>query len=97
MFPVDKWWYEHEEDYKRMCAEYGLEERTVPPETWIFTLVAGFNLLKRNREVSLDKIRAVGYTEELPIGGGQFKVMDRLVTSRRIPSKEVMQKGFEGQ
>ncbi|KAH0428099.1 3-oxo-Delta(4, 5)-steroid 5-beta-reductase-like protein [Colletotrichum camelliae] len=50
-FPVDKWWEEHQEDYKCMCAEYGLRHRDIPAMTWVFTLVAGYTLLHRNREM----------------------------------------------
>ncbi|KAK1520283.1 heterokaryon incompatibility protein [Colletotrichum costaricense] len=37
-FPVEKWWEEHQDDYNRMCAEYGLKHRDIPAASWIFTM-----------------------------------------------------------
>lgn len=76
-----------------MCAQYGLERRQIPSEAWIFILVAGFDKLRRDRALCLDKIRAVGFAEDFPLCGGHLKSLERLVASRRIPPLEVLQKG----
>lgn len=75
-----------------MCDEYGLHQKVIPPESWIFALVAAHSLLQRNREVSLDKIRSVGFKEERALGEGHFAALDRLVTSKMLPPREKMQK-----
>ena len=90
-FPADKWWEEHQEDYKRMCAEYNLRERTIPTETWIFTLVAGYSLLCRDRSFSLDKVRAAGFKEGYPVGKGHFIGFDRMVDAGIIPPRSAME------
>lgn len=86
---IDVWWEEHQEDYKKMCAEYGLQYREIPAATWIF-VKAGFTLLDRNREMSLDKIRSVGFTEENPIGHSHYAVFDRIAEAKFIPSRSAM-------
>ncbi|RAK71282.1 SDR family oxidoreductase [Aspergillus fijiensis CBS 313.89] len=84
---TDKWWIAHQEDYKKMCEEYELRPREIPAATWIF-LAAGMSFLARDRDLSLDKIRSVGFTEEYPVGDGYFRVFDRLVQEKIIHSKE---------
>lgn len=84
---IDKWWFAHQDDYKKMCEEYGLCPREIPEATWIF-LSAGFSFLCRNRELSLDKIRSVGFTEEHPVAYGYFQVFERLTQEKIIPSKQ---------
>lgn len=84
---LDGWWNEHQEEYREMCQKFGLQFRTIPPESWIF-VKAGFTLLDRNREMSLDKIRSVGFTEGIPVGQGHCRIFDRLVDAKFIPSKE---------
>lgn len=91
IFPAQQWWKDHQDEYKKMCAEHDLAGTEIPHETWVF-LAAGNVLLDRNRGLSLDKIRALGFTEEMPPGHGISVVLDRLVAVKRIPSKEVMQK-----
>ena len=83
---IDKWWIAHQEEYKKMCEEYGLRPREIPEATWIF-LSAGFSFLGRNREMSLEKIRSVGFTEEYPVAHGYFLVFDRLVEEKIVPGK----------
>ena len=83
---IDKWWFTHQDQYNKMCEEYGLRPREIPEASWTF-LSAGFSLLCRNRELSLDKIRSVGFTEEYPIGYGYFQVFERLTQDKIIPSK----------
>ncbi|KAL3428757.1 hypothetical protein BDV09DRAFT_203925 [Aspergillus tetrazonus] len=68
---IDKWWVAHQDDYRKMCKEYDLRLRKIPEATWIF-LSAGFTFLGRNREMSLEKIRNVGFTEEYPLADGVF-------------------------
>lgn len=70
-----------------MCEEYELRPREIPAATWIF-LAAGMSFLARDRDLSLDKIRSVGFTEEYPVGDGYFRVFDRLVQEKIIHSKE---------
>ncbi|OQE24005.1 hypothetical protein PENFLA_c010G10856 [Penicillium flavigenum] len=84
---IDKWWFAHQDDYKKMCKEYGLHPREIPEATWTF-LSVGFGFLCRNRELSLDKIRSVGFTEEYPVAYGYFQVFERLTHEEIIPSKE---------
>jgi hypothetical protein len=74
-----------------MCAEHGLAGAEIPHETWIF-LTAWSVLLNRSRGLSLEKIRALGFSEEMPPGHGTSIVLDRLVAAKRIPSREVMKK-----
>ncbi|PWY85821.1 hypothetical protein BO94DRAFT_586379 [Aspergillus sclerotioniger CBS 115572] len=84
--PFDQWWNDHQDDYDRMCKEYGLKKREIGPETWIF-VYALFKLLDRNREFSLDKIRNIGFTEERPVGKGHIVAFGRLATAQVIPSR----------
>lgn len=56
-------------------------------------LAAGHSLLCRNRELSLEKIRSVGFTEEMPMGEGHFIGFDRMVAAKILPSTSNMQKG----
>ncbi|KAL3461854.1 hypothetical protein BJX64DRAFT_277636 [Aspergillus heterothallicus] len=83
---IDKWWAEHQSEYKKMCEEYGLKERTIEDATWIF-VKAGLTLLDRNREMSLDKIRNVGFMEELPVGQGHIRTFDRIASENIIPPR----------
>ncbi|KAL4767076.1 hypothetical protein BDW60DRAFT_220823 [Aspergillus nidulans var. acristatus] len=84
---IDKWWIAHQEDYRKMCEEYGLCCREVPEATWIF-LSAGFTYFGRNREMGLEKIRNVGFTEEFPLADGYFRVFDRLAKEKILLSRE---------
>lgn len=84
---VEKWWVAHQDDYKKMCKEYDLIPRDIPETTWMF-MSAGFTFLGRNRELSLDKIRSVGFTEEFPVAYGYFRVFDHLGQEKIIPGKE---------
>ncbi|KAL2784210.1 hypothetical protein BJX66DRAFT_317025 [Aspergillus keveii] len=84
---IDKWWIAHQDDYTRMCEEYGLRPREILPETWIL-LAAGFTFLGRNREMCLDKIRGLGFTEEYPVGHGYFRVFERLVEEKILVGRE---------
>lgn len=84
-FPEDKWWEEHRDDYEGMCTEYGLRKREIPKETWVFTLIAGYSLLCRDRASSLDKIRSVGFNESLALGEGYWIGFDCMVTANLIP------------
>ncbi|KAL1954328.1 hypothetical protein VTO42DRAFT_1402 [Malbranchea cinnamomea] len=86
---LDVWWNQHQNEYRKMCEKYGLQPRQIMPETWVF-VKAGFTLLDRNREMSLDKIRNVGFTEEWPIGKGFLVAFDRIAEAKIIPSKEAM-------
>jgi hypothetical protein len=79
-----------------MCAEYGLRERQIPPESWIFTLVTGHSYLKRDRHMSLDKIRSLGFNEELQVGEGHFIGFGRMVAANIIPKPENLLKGTHG-
>ncbi|OJJ08151.1 hypothetical protein ASPVEDRAFT_34326 [Aspergillus versicolor CBS 583.65] len=89
---IDKWWAEHQGEYQKMCEEYGLRQRTVDEATWVF-VKAGFTLLDRNREMCLDKIRGLGFTEELSIGQGHYLAFDRLAAERIIPERTSVSKG----
>ncbi|KAI9040594.1 uncharacterized protein KD926_008161 [Aspergillus affinis] len=82
---LEIWWTGHQTDYLAMCHEYGLCARRIPPECWAL-VKAGFTLLDRNREMSLDKIRGVGFTEKLAVGEGHCVVFDRLKETRFIPA-----------
>ncbi|KAE8150861.1 hypothetical protein BDV25DRAFT_139456 [Aspergillus avenaceus] len=81
---IDLWWDAHQGDYEKMCAEYGLQKREIGRETWVF-LKAGFVLLDRNRELSLDKIRSVGFTDEYPVAYGYMRVFEHLVHEKIVP------------
>jgi hypothetical protein len=93
VFPADRWWNEHQADYKKMCVEFGLRERTIPPESWTFALVAGCSYLKRDRHLSLAKIRSLGFTDEYAPGQGQIIGYNRMVESNILPPSEAMKKG----
>lgn len=83
---IDQWWNEHHEDYQRMCETYGLQRRAVSESAWVFSKVS-LTMLNRNRELSLDKIRSIGFTEELPVGQGHYVTLDRMVDERILPPK----------
>lgn len=76
-----------------MCAEYGLKERTIPADTWLFCLVLGHSYLIRDRHLSLDKIRSLGFTETLKAAEGHTMGFDKLAEAKIIPAKDAMQKG----
>ncbi|KAJ6083450.1 hypothetical protein N7467_007585 [Penicillium canescens] len=86
---LEEWWNEHQEDYRRMCETYNLEHRDVPSSSWIF-VKAGFTLLDRNREMSLGKIRGVGFEEEIPVGEGYIIALERIAEARLIPSRRAL-------
>lgn len=88
---MDKWWNEHQAEYKKMCAEYGLRGREISESSWVF-LKFGFTALDRNREVSLDKIRNIGFKEELPVGQGHLTAIDRMVEAHILPPKGLTSK-----
>ncbi|KAH8421694.1 3-oxo-Delta-4 [Colletotrichum scovillei] len=88
-FPVEKWWEEHQDDYKRMCAEYGLKHRDIPAASWIFTMGVGFSLLQRNRAMCLDKIRSIGFKEELGMTEGYLIAFDRMVAANILPPRKL--------
>ncbi|RDH35148.1 hypothetical protein BDQ94DRAFT_168820 [Aspergillus welwitschiae] len=83
---IDKWWYDHQDDYDRMCKEYGLQKRQIGPDTWLF-VYAGFKLLDRDREFSLDKIRSIGFMEERSVGKGHLLAFDRMARVGVIPAR----------
>jgi hypothetical protein len=68
-----------------MCEEYGLQNREIGPASWTF-LKAGCTLLERNRELGLDKIRGLGFTEEFPVGYGYFRDFGHLASEKIIPA-----------
>ena len=47
-------------------------------------------MLDRNRELSLEKIRTIGFTEELPVGHGHYVTLDRMVEERIILPKHFL-------
>ncbi|EXF82147.1 hypothetical protein CFIO01_00661 [Colletotrichum fioriniae PJ7] len=89
-FPVEKWWEEHQDDYRRMCAEFGLKHRDIPAASWIFTMGVGFSLLQRNRAMCLDKIRSIGFKEELGMSEGYIIAFDRMVAANILPPRKLM-------
>lgn len=86
---IDQWWNEHQEDYQKMCEMYGLQRREISESAWIFSKVS-LTMLNHNRELSLDKIRSIGFTEELPVGQGHYVTVDRMVNERILPPKSVL-------
>jgi hypothetical protein len=92
VYPAEKWWNEHREDYKRMCAEHGLRERDITSATWTFMLYAGHSLLRRDRYLCLDKIRNLGFTEDHAVGEGHFLGYERMVAGKILPPKEALQR-----
>ncbi|KAL4806072.1 hypothetical protein BDV18DRAFT_160140 [Aspergillus unguis] len=84
---LDTWWNEHQAEYQGMCDAYGLQKRSIGESTWVFVR-AGFTLLDRNREMSLDKIRSVGFNEEVPVGQGYYWAFDQMAAERIIPGYE---------
>ncbi|KAK2745757.1 hypothetical protein FQN55_006078 [Onygenales sp. PD_40] len=89
---IDVWWNEHQGDYRRMCEEYKLRGKEILPATWMFAKI-GFTWLDRDREMSLDKIRDVGFMEELPVGQGYQVACERMAEAGIIPSSKVLQFG----
>lgn len=83
---IDKWWDEHQADYRKMCETYGLQQRTISESSWIFVKF-GFIMLDRSRQMSLDKIRATGFTEELPVGQGHYVALGRMADAHLFPSR----------
>ncbi|KAI9373898.1 hypothetical protein BJX61DRAFT_551884 [Aspergillus egyptiacus] len=83
---IDKWWDAHQAAYQKMCDEYGLKKRSIEPATWVF-VKAGLVLLDRDREMSLDKIRKLGFTEELPVGQGHCLAFDQMAAEKVIPCR----------
>lgn len=86
---IDLWWNEHQNDYRRMCKSYSLVPRELSSASWVFCKAA-FTLLDRDRELSLDKIRDIGFTEELPLGQAHYIAFDRMAENRLIPSREAL-------
>lgn len=86
---IDQWWNEHQADYQKMCESYGLHQRGIPESAWTF-VKAMLTMVNRNRELSLDKIRAIGFTEERPVGHGHYVTLDRMVDERIILPKQVL-------
>ena len=86
---IDQWWNDHQADYQKMCESYGLQQRKVPESAWTFVR-AILTMLDRNRELSLEKIRTIGFTEELPVGHGHYVTLDRMVEERIIPPKHFL-------
>ncbi|KAL0782129.1 hypothetical protein CaCOL14_000035 [Colletotrichum acutatum] len=89
-FPVEKWWKEHQDDYKRMCVEYGLKHRDIPAASWTFTMGVGFSLLQRNRAMCLDKIRSIGFKDELGMTEGYLIAFDRMVAANILPPRKLI-------
>lgn len=86
---IDQWWYDHLNDYERMCNEYGLEKREISPTTWNLVKI-GHTLIDRNREFSLDKIRNLGFTETYAVGFSYFRVFESLERKKAIPPRDAM-------
>lgn len=86
---IDVWWNDHQQDYRRMCKTFSLVPRELSSASWIF-FKAGFTLLDRDRELSLDKIHNIGYTEELPLGQAHYLAFDRMAENKLIPSREAL-------
>lgn len=90
---IDVWWNEHQQDYRRMCKTFSLVPREMPSSTWVF-LKAGFTLLDRDRELCLDKIHDLGFTEELPLGEAYFLAFERIAKNKLIPTQEALFTSF---
>jgi hypothetical protein len=84
---IDDWWFEHQDEYQNMCDKFGLRKRSITRETWVF-LKCGFTMLDRNREFSLDKIRSLGFVEEMKVGEGYRLGFDRMAAMKILPSKQ---------
>lgn len=84
---IDDWWFAHQDEYQKMCDRFGLEKRNMTREAWVF-LKCGFTMLDRNREMSLDKIRSLGFVEEKKVGEGHIIAFDRMAAAKVLPSKE---------
>ncbi|KAL5336870.1 hypothetical protein BJX70DRAFT_371360 [Aspergillus crustosus] len=84
---LDKWWDEHQHQYLRFRNEYGLRERVIDRATWMF-VKGGFVLLDRDRELSLDKIRGLGFTEEWPAGKGHYLAFDQMAAEKIFPGRD---------
>jgi hypothetical protein len=76
-----------------MCKTISLVPREVLPSSLVF-FKAGFTLLDPDRELSLDKIRDLGFTEELALGEAHFLAFDRMAENRLIPSREALFTSF---
>lgn len=83
---IDKWWFDHLDDYQKMCDEYGLQKRGISGESWTFSKVV-FTLLERDRGLCLDKFKSVGFTEEYSVGSGYIRAFDHLKREKIVPGK----------
>lgn len=61
--------------------------------SWVL-FKAGFTLLDRDRELSLDKIRDIIFTGELALGQAQFLAFDRMAENKLIPLREALFASF---
>lgn len=86
---LEKWWNDHQPDYRRMYKTYRLERRDIPPSSWIF-MKSGFVMLDRDREMCLDKIRDIGFREEYPVGMGYIIALERIAEAKLIPSRHAL-------
>lgn len=84
---IDEWWSAHHEEYQEMCDKFGLKKRNIARETWVL-FKCGFTLLDRDRELSLDKIRGLGFVEERKVGEGHTLSFDRMAALKVIPAKQ---------
>lgn len=83
---IDSWWYANQTAYERMCAEYGLQKQLVSPTAWSL-MKMGHTLFDQNRELCLEKIRGLGFTEDHPVGSSYFRVFEDFERLRIIPPK----------
>lgn len=87
--PIDRWWKDHQYEYREMRVIHDLKQRDISESAWIF-VKAGLTMLNRNREVSLDKTRGIGFTEELPVCQGHYVALDRMMDERILPPRQFL-------
>ncbi|KAJ5196062.1 hypothetical protein N7449_006541 [Penicillium cf. viridicatum] len=91
--PEDKGWTltsggSHTRTITRRCAKSMVCTLARFPRRLGFSFQQASASWVATRELSLDKIRTVGFTEEDPIAYGYFQVFDHLAQEKIIPSKE---------
>lgn len=88
----DKWWKDHHDECQEMCKTHELKQRDISESVWVL-VKAGLTMLNRNREVSLDKIRSIGFIEELPVCQGHYVAVDCMINERILPPRQFLVSG----
>lgn len=68
---------------------FGLKEKLISNAAWSFLRIR-LQVLDRNRELDLTKIRGLGFGERLENNEGHHLAYERMVTARVIPPQTAM-------